>query len=1115
MSLLALAAALLLAATPLRADTRAKLTTRVEQGYARLILDFPKDLPEYEVRASSGVLIVEFGEAVEISADLVAINLPGYVSVARVDPDKRALRLALDRTVSVNTMEAGSMLFVDLLPSGWVGLPPGLPQSVIDELAKRAEETERDRLRKLRDTEMRTEPAIDLRVAQAPTFTRFSFGWTRPARAEVTRTADTVTIQFERAAPIDVDAIKPRLPDYVTGISTSVEVEGLRVVLNVNPTANIRGFPEGNSYVLDVTDTEATAEAGGPDIPGGIVTASPTPGDEIVHIEGEKPPVSIAESELETAAEPAGDEKAAQADEPEGSENPFEAAQRIEPEVRRIGETVRITVPFRRPTPAAVFRRGEYLWLVFDTPVPIDTRVLRYDMADYASDVTVSRSGDSQAIRMKLIKPILASSAVENSNWVISIGNLVLEPAAAVSLARTHSVDGLPAITATVTEGGGIHYLDDPSIGDRLYVLTALGPPRAILSDQHFVDFEALATWHGIVIAPKVDDLVVRYVDDVLSIESERGLTLSAVGSFVPEELGARKSGIERPGYVYNQLVRPQDPGEIRQMASQWMTTVAAAEGEKLTAARMGYAEYLLSTDLAPEAMAVLQLTRQDAPEVARDPGYRALTGVALTRMHRSEEALKTFDFYGLKDSADVQLWSGLAMAQLGRWREAQLSLEKGAGVLADYPAGDRLDFMLASLRAAIEVNDLGNANDLVAMLRSEKDVEGNVRYDYLRARLDEALGEREKALNAYGKIVEGPSREYSVLAETRRLRLLDETGAIDATDMISRLETLSVAWRGDDTELQTLSTLSRFYVKEREYRNAFETMRAAAIAGPGRPITRELQDSMQAVFADLYLNGGADTMKPIDALALYYDYRELTPVGRRGDEMIRALADRLIAVDLLGQASDILAHQVEHRLRGAARAQVAAKLAMVYLMDRKPQQALRTLALTRQAMLPGEVQMQRMLLEARALSETGRADLAIDLLRSAQGPEAARLRADTYWRARRWQEAGEALEELAGDGWRDKRPLTPEERRDVVRAAIAYALIGDEIGLARLREHFADKMADTPDAGTFAVVAAPVEKRGPDFRAVAATVARSDTLEGFIREYRQRYDRQAAVPQS
>ena len=49
-----------------------------------------------------------------------------------------------------------------------------------------------------------------------------------------------------------------------------------------------------------------------------------------------------------------------------------------------------------------------------------------------------------------------------------------------------------------------------------------------------------------------------------------------------------------------------------------------------------------------------------------------------------------------------------------------------------------------------------------------------------------------------------------------------------------------------------------------------------------------------------------------VDALSLYYDFRDLTPIGRKGDEMIRTLADRLVALDLLDQALVIAPHYPE-----------------------------------------------------------------------------------------------------------------------------------------------------------------------------------------------------------
>jgi hypothetical protein len=229
-----------------------------------------------------------------------------------------------------------------------------------------------------------------------------------------------------------------------------------------------------------------------------------------------------------------------------------------------------------------------------------------------------------------------------------------------------------------------------------------------------------------------------------------------------------------------------------------------------------------------------------------------------------------------------------------------------------------------------------------------------------------------------------------------------------------------------------------------------------------------------------------------VEALGLFYDFRELTPIGRRGDEMIRRLSDRLVGVDLLDQAAELLQHQVDHRLQGAARAQVATRLTVVYLMNRKPDRALATLQATRVADLSNDLRDQRLLLEARAISTLGRHDVALELIANINSHEAVRLRSDVLWAARRWREAGEQIELLYADRWRQFPPLNDGERSDILRAAIGYALGEESIGLARLREKYQAKFADGPDRRAFDVVTAPIGTNGVEFQDVAKKIAAS-----------------------
>jgi hypothetical protein len=230
---------------------------------------------------------------------------------------------------------------------------------------------------------------------------------------------------------------------------------------------------------------------------------------------------------------------------------------------------------------------------------------------------------------------------------------------------------------------------------------------------------------------------------------------------------------------------------------------------------------------------------------------------------------------------------------------------------------------------------------------------------------------------------------------------------------------------------------------------------------------------------------------------------------------MIRRLAERLVAVDLLDQAAELLQYQVDKRLEGAARAQVAARLAMVYLTNRKPDRAIAALRSTRIADLSGELRQQRLLLEGRAQSDVGRHDLGLDIISNITGREAIRLRSDIYWAQRQWREASEQIELYYADRWRDFKPLNTVEKGDVIRAVVGYALAEDAIGLARFREKYAPLMSGDTDRMAFDLASKPAAASSAEFAAIAKMAAGVDTLDGFIREMKIRFpDATARVPQ-
>jgi tetratricopeptide (TPR) repeat protein len=775
--------------------------------------------------------------------------------------------------------------------------------------------------------------------------------------------------------------------------------------------------------------------------------------------------------------------------------------------LQRQSDNLKLVFPFQAPTSGAVFRRADTLWAVFDTTTKVDIDALQKDPTRTITNATVITGPNYQIVRIKFERPRLTSFSQTDNDWMIAIGDTVLDPTVPVVVSRNVIGAVRPTAVAGFEHPQAVHRIADPDAGDTLIVVTGFAPARGLLRDQDFVEFRLLSSTHGIVIQPFADDLEVELSGDKVVISRPSGLVLS------PANQIGRRNG-------YRSVVfDPQSWGFDREadfMDRQRNLITAAAdapENKRLTP-RLELARFYFAREMYEEAKGVLEVALGDDHPSTEDSSGLVMRAVAKVMMGRAEEGLADLSSPLIGDNHDAQLWRGLALARLGRWGEAAENFKRMEATVTTLPIELQRHVLLAAVRASIETRDFGVAADKLNdfdTLGVPKDLESRIAV--LTGRLDEGLGRSEDALSAYRTASDSTDRVSAARGRLHDIALRYQLGEMKAPEVISELETLTTFWRGDDTEAEALQLLARLYTEAGRYREAFHVMRTAFKAHPNSELTRRIQDEAAATFDSLFLAGKGDAMPAIEALALFYDFRELTPVGRRGDEMIRRLTDRLVSVDLLDQAAELLQHQVDHRLQGAARAQVAARLAVIYLMNRKPEKALTALRSSRASDVASELRNQRLLIEARALSDIGRHDIAIDVVSNLTGREAIRMRADAYWAAKRWREAAEQIELLYANRWQDFEPLTEIERVDLLRAAIGYAIDDDQLGLGRFREKFAAKMMEGPDRHAFEVATAPLTATTEEFRDVVRQVASVDTFDGFLRELRARYPRRSRRP--
>lgn len=779
----------------------------------------------------------------------------------------------------------------------------------------------------------------------------------------------------------------------------------------------------------------------------------------------------------------------------------------VSAEARRIGNTVRVVFPFSEPVSSAVFRRNDSIWLVFDTDATIDTRGMVSALAETADTIEVQQFDDYQILRIDMNDPVLATVGADGNAWSLVIGDMILEPSRPLKLDRNVRGDGGSVLRVLYREPQKIRKVTDPFVGDTISLVTGFGPPRGLLKAQRFVDLEALSSAQGIAIASISDGVNMKLLGDDVIIEKEGGLALS--NRYLRGGTGTLSSlsGPEEASYIEFVSLSTEGPGAYRSRLLELQDQLSRSPEGKRKKPLIALARFYLAHQFAQEALGLMKLALEEEPALAENSSFNLMMGAAQAMAGRPQEAYSHLNRPDLKNNPDAAVWQTIVDVKLGNWTSARIAMPRGRAVIGNYPPAIQTEFKLAAAQAVVEVNDFGIANGILAEIEpSEVTPAQAARYDILRGRVADASGRSQEALTVFDLVTRSEDRPRAAEAEYRALRIRYRDGEAGVDETIDRLAGLATSWRGDEIELKTLRFLAQLHAERGQYREAFEAMRSAVQAEPDADTTRVLQEEMNGLFNALFLEGKADEMKPVKALALYYDFRELTPIGRQGDEMVRLLAKKLVEVDLLDQATELLRHQVDNRLKGAARAQIAADLAAIYLMDRNADEALRVLNRTRQASLPSTLERQRNVVEARALTESGRPDLALELVRNMRGSDVDRLRADTFWAAESWRDAGEQLEAMHGSRWSDNIPLDELERRDILRAGIAYSLAGDQLSLERLQTKYMAKMADSPESLAFEIVTRPVEVQGVEFLEVANQMASVDSLETFLKEYRRQY---------
>ena len=1142
--------ALPLLLSPAWAQDRVQTRAWPHPGFARIVFDWPAPVA-YKARIEGASLVIDFGRS--LSSDFARMErfLPEYVSGASLSEDGKTLTVALKGAFGLRTSTSNTSVVIDLLQESANSEPKPTPKAKAKAAAK-SPDPEKIGVRFgehanftrvvfdwTRDVGYKVEKKGGTVGVRFDRDARFDLSRLAKGEFPLVNTASSRSENGRAVVELQVaDATRFRhfrdgtkvVIDILRGADRPAAVPAQKAAQDnaapsqappraVPPPPPPRQKPEISADPAAPRPVASAARSGAEDtVP--AVPAVPQQPVEIAKIPrpplpalrlGEPTKLSPGETEIDDSAAPLA---------PVGTNL---SGVRVSVAAGLAGPI--LAFEWAQPVAAAVFARAGFYWVVFDRAERAEMLPIPPEVSDSVFLAEVVPNDFGTAFRFKVKPGLQATVNRDGGVWRVDFASRGNGPADPISVQRESTANGA-RVFLPIKEIGRRVDLNDPEVGDLVHVIPVLGAGQGVPVERAFVEFNLLETAQGVVVSPRSDDIAVRPLRNGVEISGPGGLILSAL----PED-GENEAAEEAPSAVATPEGAPkaapprQRRGGLRNLGpslfkyAEWRgepddpfndtrkklnLSIATAPRGAQNAALWDLAKFYFAYGMAADTIGLTDLILQNNPSAIEDQAFKAVRGASFYLMGRLPEAERDLLDPALGLDSGAALWRGAVFAAREDWAAARQEFEVANLNDENVPPIFRTHFQLLAGRAAMLA---GRAEDTEFVLKGVTEETARPdqlsEADLIRGQLQLGLGQNEKALETFSEVAKEQIRPTLPWARFAYTNARLELGDVSTEEAIDEMEELRYAWRGGEFEFRLLNRLSELYLRDNQFRNALSTMRETVSNFNDRPGSKGITTLMNDLFRDLFLDHGADEVAPVSALALYFDFRELTPVGRDGDTMIRLLADRLVEVDLLGRAAQLIQHQVTFRLKGEEKARVGTKLAAIYLLDRQYDKAMEALRESRWRILATEIRNERKYLRAQAHIGLNELDEALRLLGKDRSAVAETLRAEIYWKTSAWEEAANAFAAVLDARPQEENPLSVREQQQVMQMTVALALSDQRDRIAAVRKRYDALMEGTPEADAFEVLTGEVDRSSTSFRTVASKIAQIGTLESFMARYR------------
>ncbi len=1031
------------------------VTTKIRPEYARIMFTWDQKV-KFNPSANGKTLTIRFNKAGTVPLSRLKQSLSPYISAASQSKDKKTVTLRMNEAYKIRSFVSGTSNGVDVLLKS-----SPRPATIVTDKTP------------LVEPKATTAPSRVVRTAKAtqaptPTLKKKAEKKQKPKPIISTKVKTQVSAKTSTKKAAKAEKILTTKTAFQPIPKLKPEAEPVKKAEDKKIEVATKAPPKELKKVTKAESIKEKAEA--------LVKATKITKAEDAITPEKMPPLNVASKD---------------------------SKKKMLVSVKNGKQTSQLYFGFDERTATAAFERGDDTYLVFSKKRQMDTKRLNEVLPDYIKRIEQIPSDKGTVLRIipHTKMSVIAHQTGRGYEWLVNTSRRSQLPKQVIAPDILSKPPVKPHIFLKAMQTSAPITFTQSSSGEIITAIPSYAPKSGVFPQRVTPEATMLRTGQGIAYVAHSDNLRLTKLRSGLRLSSLDGMDVSRdlaalnMDALIEEEAGSHSF------FPYASW-KAKDIAEFYAREQLLLSDIAIADSKSATRLRHNLVKLYMSEAMFNEALGLLDVIQQDDKDYYEVYQLAALEGAANFMAGRVGEAAQSFNRAELAEEDEIKYWKRLVGMMQGD-KKALSYFGFNKQYAQNYSPAIRKRIAVLTADNALSQKKYNTVTSIINHLGEEELLDDIKNYtNYMVGRIHAESGNLDDAKEYLEPLIADINERFLRARASFTLATSQyKAGEITRPELIKTLEPLRNTWRGDGFELNLLNLLGELYVNNQQYIDGLRAWREAISHFPETAVAQDASARMASTFIDLFNKGKADDLMPLGALALYYEFRELTPLGNEGDKMIQNLADRLAGVDLLDKAASLLEHQVTFRLEKEERSRIGARLALIYLLNREPKKTLDVLELTGYGDNEDALTSKRNHLAAISYAKTGDWQTALNLLKDDYSDEAKYITLDIFWENKDWDKVTDIAEDILTNREDITAPLTTDQTRALLQVAIAYTFKSDAQQLQYLKDYFTPLVTDSNRKQTFEMITSgidPVSKEN-----IALLSEEMTKLESYLDNYR------------